>query len=340
MGEFPLPTAWGLVYWGMTRRRTFMSYSESDYIENRPRTKAGKAVLAGIMEQGIPEAILADRNKRLMQEVIHPERVKSDAPPGDKFRHLRIAHEKSRDMRYPLERVNRVARLYGYACCDFYLDPPRYLDVFVKDDDGRVVEDRFGRIIHMDKPSRVKKRVTPEDFGILVRFETVFPPHPNPFAATEKEKEDRLAYFLNMYASSGLATPSAEAVGVPYYLLIVWLNEGGEVWSKRFEVARASARLVIEDTGRQKALMGDPSMIAFFMKHDNPELYLAAKKKKDSADGALPDGVDADSVVEALKIIEEAGRGMPPLPPSGALPVSGAAWAGPASRAAVQWEVR
>jgi hypothetical protein len=173
----------------------------------------------------------------------------------------------------------------------------------------RQVKDRYGRILYMTKGKRRYETVAATEFSPLVRFDPVFPFHPNPLEATTEEKEERMAAFLNIYAATGLPTPSAQAVGVNYMQMLLWINES-EVWQARFVVANESAKKLLEDVGRMRAIQGDSALLTFFVKHDNPDTYGRGVTKGEGT-AALPEGVSSESVADALSIIAGAKRALP-----------------------------
>lgn len=214
-------------------------------------------------------------------------------------RRLQEAEERGKRQQWPYQGVHRVARWGDLEFCDVHFDPPNYVEVFDYIKRPRVVRDRYGRVLFMDRGIKERKRIRPEDFTPVVRFEPLYPPHPDPANASEEEKALRVSAYLNAYAQTGIITASAQYVGVSYFWILIWVNESPERVAQ-LQVAKEAAKLVMVDVGRQRAMQGDSAMMRFFIERDNPEQF--GKGKRDS----LPDGVTQESVVSALAMIQAA----------------------------------
>lgn len=220
---------------------------------------------------------------------------------------LKRVAERSKDDRVPLRRLHAACRELRLEHCSFHVEPPKYVMTWVWDVPPRYKLDKYGRILHMTKGTKKRERIRADEFAPMPEFEPIFPLHPNPEEATEEEKDQRRSAFLNAYAASGIPTASAQAVGVAYHYLLLWLNET-PIWQSRFRLAQDSAKQIMEDIGRTRAIRGDSALMTFFIKHDNPERYGVGVKKR--TDGSvLPEGVTAESVADALRVISAASGG-------------------------------
>lgn len=251
-------------------------------------------------------ADLTNRHGNSRLRVMQPEHVRllGDREEASKVyleRELRLAWEGRHTRQYPYDRIHRVMRQAGLVHCSVYLDPPKWVKVWEWVNPPRVVKDRWGRVLHMDKGTKEFKKIRPEDFSPVVTFEPLYPMHPDPANITEEDKERRIAAYLNAYAATGLITASARYVGVNYFHIIMWVNESEERQAQLL-VAEAAAKLIMVDIGRQRAMSGDAGMLRFFIERDNPDKFGRGGKKANN----LPDGVTEDAVVSALDMIRKA----------------------------------
>lgn len=270
----------------------------------------------------ISEVIEQVWDKRMLTPMLRDEDYKPIGEYGHKTQvnmlaELREAERQSEGRQFPLEGLHRVCRKRKLMYASVYLELPAWIKTWDWVEKPRAVYDNYGRLMFMTKGKKKYDVVMAAEFSPLVRFEPVFPMHPDPMKATQEEKEERMAAFLNMYAASGLPTPSAQAVGVNYMQLLIWLNES-EVWQARFIVAKESAKQLLQDVARMRAIQGDSALLTFFVKHDNPEQYGRGVRKNE--DGGLPEGVSTESVADALGVIQGA-KGA--LPTGGTLPAGG-----------------
>lgn len=243
-----------------------------------------------------------------MEQVTEPLNTRTDWDRRFIADNLRHYTKMDRERRLPLRRLHEFCRRLRLVAADIHVEPPAWIRRRIVLKQGKRVYDRYGRLMYMEKDRTKTTRIPASEFSPLVRFDPVFPMHPDPLSATPEERDERMAAFLNMYAASGLPTPSAEAVGVSYMQLLIWLNED-ELWQARFKVAREAAKMVMEDVGRMRAMQGDSSLMTFFLKHDNPEMYGRTARKQD--DGALPEGVSSGAVADALSVINTARKELP-----------------------------
>ena len=209
----------------------------------------------------------------------------------------RIAFRPESTVQYPIDHMNRVAKQFKLVYFAIYLDPPRHM--IVGGSYRRKVFDEFGRLMYMG-PRPVNKKILAQDFAPLVQFQEMFTQHPDPVNATDEEKRDRILTYLDMYANSGMITPSARAVGVSYMQLIVWINEKVE-FQQMAKLAHEGAKQIMVDIGRQRAMAGDSSLTRFFIESDNPDF-----KGKKKGPGLLPEGVTTDSISAALNQVRAA----------------------------------
>lgn len=86
---------------------------------------------------------------------------------------------------------------------------------------------------------------------------------------TDADKVERIAAFAQLYGESGLIYPSAKAVGVEYYRIMLWVSQADEATKLAVQLAQEGIRAKLRDMAHLLAFSGDGSMIKFLLSEDS-----------------------------------------------------------------------